>query len=76
MPVFSKFALASVAAADFYALAPGLQSTAPAAASSGAYSLPTPAYAAPAWVERFDRRGTEPFDPFEPFEFFQNRNFP
>ena len=24
-------------------------------------------------VERFDRRGTEPF---EPFEFFQNRNFP
>ena len=26
-----------------------------------------------AWVERFDRRGTEPF---EPFEFFQNRNFP
>ena len=41
MPVFSKFALASVAAADFYALAPGLQSTAPA------YSLPTPAYAAP-----------------------------
>ena len=69
MPVFSKFALASVAAADFYALAPGLQSTAPA------YSLPTPAYAAPAWVERFDRRGTEPFEPFEPFEFFQNRNF-
>ena len=48
MPVFSKFALASVAAADFYALAPGLQSTAPAAASSGAYSLPTLAYAAPA----------------------------
>ena len=30
-------------------------------------------------VERFDRRGTEPFEPFElfePFEFFQNRNFP
>ena len=27
-------------------------------------------------VERFDRRGTEPFDPFEPFEFFQNKNFP
>ena len=29
-------------------------------------------------VERFDRRGTEPFEPFElfePFEFFQNRNF-
>ena len=25
-----------------------------------------------AWVERFDRRGTEPFEPFEPFEFFQN----
>ena len=31
-------------------------------------------------VERFDRRGTEPFEPFEPFElfepfqFFQNRN--
>ena len=27
-----------------------------------------------AWVERFDRRGTEPFEPFgpfEPFEFFQ-----
>ena len=24
-------------------------------------------------VERFGRRGTEPF---EPFEFFQNRNFP
>ena len=28
------------------------------------------------WVERFGRRGTEPFEPFEPFEFFQNRNFP
>ena len=28
------------------------------------------------WVERFDRRGTEPFKPFEPFEFFKNRNFP
>ena len=27
-------------------------------------------------VERFDRRGIEPFEPFEPFEFFQNRNFP
>ena len=27
-------------------------------------------------VERFDRRGTEPFELFEPFEFFQNRNFP
>ena len=30
-------------------------------------------------VERFDRRGTEPFEPFEllePFEFFQIRNFP
>ena len=27
-------------------------------------------------VERFDRRGTEPFEPFEPSEFFQNRNFP
>ena len=26
-----------------------------------------------AWVERFDRRGIEPF---KPFEFFQNRNFP
>ena len=26
-------------------------------------------------VERFDRRGTEPFELFEPFEFFQNRNF-
>ena len=23
-------------------------------------------------VERFRRRGTEPFEPFEPFEFFQN----
>ena len=29
-----------------------------------------------AWVERFDRRMTEPFKPFEPFEFFQNRKFP
>ena len=31
--------------------------------------------AATARVERFDRRGTEPFElfePFEPFEFFQN----
>ena len=31
-----------------------------------------------AWVERFDRRGTEPFEPiepFEPFEFFQNSGF-
>ena len=26
-------------------------------------------------VERFGRRGTEPFEPFEPFEFIQNRNF-
>ena len=25
-----------------------------------------------AWVERFDRRGIEPFEPFEPCEFFQN----
>ena len=28
-----------------------------------------------AWVERFDRRGTEPFEPLEPLEpieFFQN----
>merc|ERR1719281_2343652 len=38
MPVFSKFALASVAAADFYALAPGLQSTAPAYAAPAAYA--------------------------------------
>ena len=31
--------------------------------------------AASRWVERFDRRGIEPFEPFEPFEpceFFQN----
>ena len=39
-------------------------------------------YAVQGRVERFDRRGTEPFEPFEPFElfepfeFFQNRNFP
>ena len=40
--------LASVAAADFYAVAPGLQSSVPVAASSAAYALPTSAYAAPA----------------------------
>ena len=32
-----------------------------------------PRSAAESRVERFGRRGTEPF---EPFEFFQNRNFP
>ena len=30
---------------------------------------------AESWVERFDRRGTEPNEPFEPFEFFQNSGF-
>ena len=35
-----------------------------------------PTRAAGTGVERFGRRGTEPFEPFEPFEFIQNRNFP
>merc|ERR1719399_2441325 len=43
-----KVVLASVAAADLYAVAPGLQSTVPVAASSAAFALPNPAYAAPA----------------------------
>jgi hypothetical protein len=47
MVVLSKAAvLASVAAADFYAVAPGLQNMAPA--TGAAYALPSSAYAAPA----------------------------
>jgi F-type H+-transporting ATPase subunit gamma len=43
-----KVVLASVAAADLYAVAPGLQSTVPVTSSSAAFALPPSAYAAPA----------------------------
>ena len=49
----------------------GRQLREPAAAQRD-LSVSEPARVRPS-VERFDRRGTEPF---EPFEFFQNRNFP
>ena len=64
-----RVVLASVAAADFYALAPGLQSTAPGAASSGAYSLPTLAYNAPAAAYAQDEAYAVQYVPYESFEY-------